>query len=165
MPRLALVLDRFNPWHGGLEQWAWQLTRWLDRNGYEVHVVAFDFNPDVLDSGIIPHRLPRLSGRLARASESEKLLRRLKVDLIHDLGLGWHCHILQPQAGCLRVNYRQALRSLSPWKRLLGRVSPSRFRRVREIRALRVPAVHHRPEYCGGRLRLSRFALALFISG
>jgi len=133
---IVVVLDRLDPRYGGLESWADQWTRWLVKRGHEVHVAAFDIAPDGAGPEVIPHVLPRASGRLARAAEVEKFLRRRNPDIVHDLGVGWRYDILQPQAGSRLSNARQDMLSLGRWERFERRLSPWNARRNREFRAL-----------------------------
>ncbi len=133
---IAVVLDRFDPHYGGLESWADQWTRWLAQRGHDVHVAAFDIAPDSLGSGVVPHVLPPASGRLARAAEAEKLLRRMEPDVIHDLGVGWRYDILHLHAGSRLANARQDLLSLGLLARMKRRLSPWHIRRDGEFRAL-----------------------------
>ena len=135
MPSIALVLDRFDPSGGGLERWAHQLGQYLIKAGYKVHVVTFNFREPV-DSGLVFHRLPRSSSRLARAEAVEIFLKQLKVDIVHDMGVGWSFDILQPHAGSKLANYHHDLRSQSFWERLKRQLSPSYLKWYREIRIL-----------------------------
>jgi len=134
--RIALVLDHFDPGRGGLEAWADQWTRWLVLRGYDVHVTAFDVVPGAAGQGVTAHILPRVSGRWAKAAEAEKFLRRLNPGLIHDLGVGWHYDILQPQSGSRLANAEQDILSRRRPARFKKRLSPLTWRRMREWRAL-----------------------------
>jgi len=133
---IVVVLDRFDPRWGGLEFWADRWTKWLIKRGHEVHVAAFDISPDGAAPGVVPHVLPRASGRLARAAEVEKFIQQQGPYIVHDLGVGWRYDILQPQAGSRRTSARQDLLSLSRWARFKRRLSPWHARRKREFRAL-----------------------------
>ena len=134
--RILVVLDHVDKNYGGLESWADQWTRWLAARGHEVHVAAFDIAPGNPGPGIIPHLLPRASGRLGRAAEVERFARQECFDIIHDLGVGWHFNILQPQAGSRVTNARQDLLALDRWAALKRRLSPWNARRNREYLAL-----------------------------
>ena len=134
--RIALVLDRFDPRLGGLEQWASQLATWLLTAGHEVHVVAFAFAPDFLPSGIITHRLAQPRSRLDRAAAAEVCLKTLSLDVIHDMGTGWFFDVLHPGFGSRIAGYRQDLLSLPPVQRIWEWPSPARRRRYQQLRAL-----------------------------
>ena len=55
--RIGLVLERFDPTRGGLENWSWQFARSLVARGHEVHVVAFEFYSETANDGVTAHRL------------------------------------------------------------------------------------------------------------
>ncbi|MBS0206253.1 MAG: glycosyltransferase family 4 protein [Planctomycetes bacterium] len=112
--RVALVLDRFDPKHGGLEHWAFQLARWLIQRGHEVHIVAAECSDDSTSLPLIMHPVGHAQSRVALAEALECCLRQLTVDVIHDLGSGWYFDVLQPQFGTKRADHRGNLRSL-PW--------------------------------------------------
>lgn len=112
--KVALVLDRFSPTRGGLEQWATGFAAWLLRHGHEVHAVAFAFDDVAVPPGLVLHSLPRPAGRVARARVLGARLRDLGADLVHDFGVGWSYDLLHVHAGSRRTVLRQSLRAL-PW--------------------------------------------------
>ncbi len=134
--KIALVLDRFDPRLGGLEQWSYQLATWLLTAGHEVHVVAFAFAPDFLPSGIITHLLAQPHSRLERGAATERCLKTLSLDVIHDMGTGWFFDVFHPVFGSRIAGYRRDLVSLPPVQRLRDWLSPVRRRRYRQLRAL-----------------------------
>lgn len=131
--RIGLVLDQFDPRRGGVEQWTDQFARGLIRAGHQVHVVASGFGRTAESAGIVPHPFPPLASHLARAEAAEAVLRTLRLDVVHDMGVGWHCDVLQPHGGSRRAAFCQNLLLLPRWqrpgKRLLGRL----LRRYREF--------------------------------
>jgi UDP-glucose:(heptosyl)LPS alpha-1,3-glucosyltransferase len=134
--RVTLVLDRFDPSHGGLEHWAWQWTRWLLDRGHGVDVVASAAASGLERPGLAIHTIGFAASRLAFAERVERHLDRLGADLVHDLGVGWRYDILQPQFGTRLADDRRNLRSFGTARRLAARLSPNRRRRLAEIRAL-----------------------------
>jgi UDP-glucose:(heptosyl)LPS alpha-1,3-glucosyltransferase len=134
--KIALVLDRFDPRLGGLEQWSYQLAMWLLTAGHDVHVVAFAFTPDFLPTGLIPHELVQPGSRLERAAAAERCLKTLSPDVIHDMGTGWFFDVFHPVFGSRIAGYRRDLASLPPLQRLREWLSPARRRRYRQVRAL-----------------------------
>jgi UDP-glucose:(heptosyl)LPS alpha-1,3-glucosyltransferase len=71
---------------------------------------------------------------LAKAAEAK--LRTLKLDLIHDMGLGWYCDVFQPHGGCWTAITRQKLLLVPPWLRPIKRhVDPwlSRYRQLQML--------------------------------
>lgn len=134
--RIAIVLDRFDPARGGLEHWAWQWATWLLDHGHEVAVVASEACPDAQRDGLELHTLGFAGSRYAFAERVASYLESLQVDLVHDLGVGWRCDLLQPQFGTRLADDRQNLRSLSMDRRLAARFSWNRRHRLADIRRL-----------------------------
>ena len=134
--RIGLVLDRFDRRLGGVEQWTAQLADRLLARGHEIHVVSRDIADTELRSGLTPHLLPKRSSRIALADAAAAALRELRLDVIHDMGLGWYCDVLQPHGGSRKAANAQNLLLSSRWtrpaKRLVARVLP----RYREFDAL-----------------------------
>ncbi len=134
--RTALVLDRFDPSHGGLERWAFDLAAWLVRHADEVHVLAFGFGTGTAKIGIVPHRLEDGRSALVRAATVERHLGTRSFDVVHDLGTGWGSDVFQPQFGSRRAGARGTLRAASWPRRLALWVSSARRVRDREQRAV-----------------------------
>jgi len=140
---VALVLEQFDEQRGGLEQWAFEFAAGLMRRGHDVHVVANRFAENALATGIVPHRLEGAASRLGFARAAEQKLRTLAVDVIHDLGAGWYCDVLQPHGGSWAAVYEHKLqlrpRWLRPIKRRVDRLLP-RQRAFRALTARQVAA-------------------------
>ena len=132
--KIGLVVDHFDPSRGGVETWTYQLAERLLRLAHEVHVVAETFNhsldlPKTGDSsGLIWHRLPAGTSRMRRGHAAETILRRLDLDVIHDMGVGWFCDVFHPHGGSRTAAFRQNLELakpwLRPWKNLAARILP-----------------------------------------
>ena len=122
--RIGLVLDRFDPRRGGVEQWTFRFARWLIRAGHEVHVVAGGFSKAALAMGAIAHEVPAAKCRWDFALAAEQRLRALALDVVHDTGAGWYCHVFQPHGGSRTASFEQNLLLLPPllrpWKRRLA---------------------------------------------
>jgi UDP-glucose:(heptosyl)LPS alpha-1,3-glucosyltransferase len=134
--RVALVLDRFDAGHGGLEHWAFQLAAWLIHRGHEVHIVAAVCDDRLANESLILHSVGVAESRLVLADRMEWCLRQLSVDVIHDLGSGWYYDILQPQFGTKWADHRGNLRSFPWYKRptyLWKRENRSRLRDACEL--------------------------------
>ena len=112
--RIALVLERFDAKHGGLEHWAFQLAMWLIDRDHEVHIVAADCGDVTAAAPLILHPVGLADSRIDLAQKMERHLRRLSVDVIHDLGSGWYYDVIQPQFGTKWADHRGNLRAL-PW--------------------------------------------------
>ena len=66
--RIGLVIERFDPQRGGVEQWTWQFARWMLAAGHEAHVFARSFAPEAVGVGIVPHLVPPCQSRVAFAA-------------------------------------------------------------------------------------------------
>jgi UDP-glucose:(heptosyl)LPS alpha-1,3-glucosyltransferase len=134
--KIALVTKSFDPRRGGAEAWTYQHAVNLLERGYEVHVVARDFPPEIANLPIGVHRLQHISTPLGLAKAAEAKLRTLDVDLIHDMGLGWYCDIFQPHGGCWAAITHQKLLFVPPWLRALKRRVDPCMRRYRQLKTL-----------------------------
>jgi UDP-glucose:(heptosyl)LPS alpha-1,3-glucosyltransferase len=134
--KIALILDRFDPLHGGLEHWAWQWSTWLLDRGHEVAVVASEARRDLDREGLSLHSLGFADSRMAFAERVAAFLERFPADLVHDLGVGWRYDLLQPQFGTRLADDRRNLRSLPLLRRVPAMLSRRRRERLADIRAL-----------------------------
>jgi len=116
--KIALVLEHFDPARGGLENWTWQLARSLRARGHEIHVLALDFHTQASDDGIIPHRIEPVPSRLDRAEAVARLLASMRMDVVHDIGLGWAADIFQPQAGSTKALWQHNLMRIPKWRQI-----------------------------------------------
>lgn len=159
--RIGLVLDHFDPRRGGVEQWTDQFARKLLSLGHEVHVVATSFGempasrPAVSATDlsgialaatamvrgprpnwIVPHPIPKHRSRVERAKAAEELLRQLDLDVIHDMGFGWYCDLLQPHGGSRAAAEERNLAMSPAWLRPLKRLVAPLLPRYREFAEL-----------------------------
>ena len=136
--KIALVIDRLDPRRGGAEQWTFQHAERLLARGHEVHVVAQGVNGPAAQLDIVPHLFGPVRSVLQRAAAAQAALGRLKVDMVHDIGLGWHSHVLQSEDGSRLAQWEQKLLLLPswlrPWKRAMLRALP-RYRDFRRLMA------------------------------
>jgi UDP-glucose:(heptosyl)LPS alpha-1,3-glucosyltransferase len=134
--RIALVVERFDPRRGGLEQWSARFVAEVARRGHEVHVVAERFAVDALQMPFVRHELGPTGSRLGFAAAAEQAVARLAVDVVHDTGAGWRCNVFQPHCGsraaAIEHNLLLLPAWLRPWKR---RVQPW-LRRYRDYAEL-----------------------------
>ena len=107
--KIALVIDHLDPRRGGAEQWTFQHAERLLARGHEVHVVAQGVNGPAARLDIVPHLLGPIRSVLQRAAAAEAALQRLNVDMVHDIGLGWHSHVLQSEDGSRLAQWEQKL--------------------------------------------------------
>ncbi len=136
--KIALVIDHLDPRRGGAEQWTFQHAQRLLARGHEVHVVAQGVNGPAARLDIVPHLIGPVRSVLKRAAAAEAALARLQVDMVHDIGLGWHSHVLQSEDGSRLAQWEQKLLMLPswqrPWKRAMLRALP-RYRDFRHLMA------------------------------
>jgi UDP-glucose:(heptosyl)LPS alpha-1,3-glucosyltransferase len=119
--RVGLVLDRLNPRRGGTEVWTGQFASYLLARGVEVHVVSQEISLESLRLPIVPHCLGPIRSVLARAQAAADQLKTLRLDIIHDMGVGWYADFLQPHGGCWTALVKQKRRLVPPWLGALKR--------------------------------------------
>jgi UDP-glucose:(heptosyl)LPS alpha-1,3-glucosyltransferase len=134
--KIALVLDRFDRRLGGVEQWTAQLADGLLARGHSIHVVAKSIAARELRPGLTAHTLPARSTRLALADAAADVLRCLDVEIIHDMGFGWYCDVLQPHGGSRVAANLQNLNLSRSWARPLKQIATGVLPRYREFTAL-----------------------------
>jgi UDP-glucose:(heptosyl)LPS alpha-1,3-glucosyltransferase len=118
--RIALAIESLDAARGGAEQWTSQYARWLVAAGHEVHVVASHFGERV-PAGVVAHQIEKPRTRVEFAAAAERELEALAVDIAHDMGSGWHCHLFQPHGGSRTAAFEQNLLLLPRWLRPLKR--------------------------------------------
>jgi len=123
--RIGLVIESFYPGRGGAEAWTYQHAINLLARGHDVHVIANNISAEAAGLPITLHRLEPIRAPLGRAEAAEAKLRTLKLDLIHDMGLGWYCDVFQPHGGCWTAVTQQKLLMTPRWLRpLKQRIDP-----------------------------------------
>ncbi len=131
--KIALVIESFDPCRGGAEAWTYHHALNLLARGHEVHVIAQDIAAEAEGLPVVLHRLEKTFSPIARAQAAQVKLQMLNLDLIHDMGLGWYCHVFQPHGGCWTAITRQKLLLMPEWLRpIKRRVDPllPRYRRL-----------------------------------
>ena len=134
--KIALVIDHLDPRRGGAEQWTFQHAERLLARGHEVHVVAQGVNGPAAQLDIVPHLLGPIRSVLCRAAAAAAALKRLHVDMVHDIGMGWHSHVLQSEDGSRLAQWEQKLLLLPPWQRPWKRAMLQVLPRYRDFRRL-----------------------------
>ena len=134
--KVGMVVERFDPLRGGLEQWTYRLALKLAERGHEIHMVSREFTERTRHMPMIAHHLAHVHTPLAFAAAAEAKLASLDLDVIHDMGVGWYNDIFHPHGGSwASVAARKVLllpRWLQAAKRGLNRVMP----RYHEFRSL-----------------------------
>ena len=134
--RVGLVVEQFDPLRGGKEQWSTQFAFKLLERGHEVHVVASRFGDQVRPMPIVPHPLEAARTPIDFAEAAERKLRSLRLDVIHDTGAGWYCHVFQPHGGSHRALIEHNLMALPRWMRPLKRAVSRWLPRYRRFEAM-----------------------------
>jgi UDP-glucose:(heptosyl)LPS alpha-1,3-glucosyltransferase len=116
--KIALVLEKFDPHKGGLENWTWQFAQQLHRRGFDVHIVAFEFDRSLSRQGITLHPLERVASRLDGAAAMERYLRTQQFDIIHDMGCGWYADIFHPHGGSTVAHCEHNLMRIPRWRQI-----------------------------------------------
>ena len=134
--RIALVIQSFDPRLGGAEQWTWQFARLLCQRQEEVHVCAACFGPQADELPIVRHQIAGFNSRIGFAQAAAEVLRKLPVDVVHDMGVGWHCDVFQPHGGSRLASFEQNLLLAPAWLRPLKRAVSRQLPRFREFQRL-----------------------------
>ncbi len=134
--RIALVIDHLDPRRGGAEQWTYQHAERLLARGHEVHVVACEVSGPAAELPLAPHCFGRVRSVLGRARAAERVLARLDVDVIHDMGTGWNGHLLQSEDGSRLAQWERKLLTLPAWLRPAKRAMLGLLPRYRDFRRL-----------------------------
>ncbi|HPP54131.1 MAG TPA: glycosyltransferase family 4 protein [Thermoguttaceae bacterium] len=133
---IGLVIDYFDPHRGGAEHWTYQFAQCLTAGGHTVHVITQSAGHVPPDPGLHIHPLGRIASRLQRAEAAESKLRSLQLDLIHDIGMGWYCDVLQSEDGSRLAQWERKLRLLPSYIRPIKRLLIHWLPRYREFRRL-----------------------------
>ena len=136
--RIGLVVEQFDRACGGLEQWSVQFADEMLRRGHEIHVASRRFAESLGRMPIVAHRLESARGRLAFADAAQRAVKPLGLDVVHDMGAGWYCDVLQPHGGSREALFERTLEMapgwLRPWKRVASHLLP-RYREFRRLMA------------------------------
>jgi len=134
--RIGLVIEHFDPRRGGAERWTCQLAEQLLARGHDVHVVAGDTQPEGPPLPVHFHPLPGKHTRLGFAAAAEDKLRRLPLDVIHDMGAGWYADVLLSHDGVRFAQWEQKVRMLPAWTRPIKRAMIRHLPRYESFRRL-----------------------------
>lgn len=171
--RLALVVDHFDPRHGGREQWTVGFARYLLERGHSVDVVAQSQSNHELPA--LFHQLPNSHSPLTNARHAASVIASLNVDAVYDSGTGWSCDVFHPHSGSDLASLEANIAALRGLARLRSELSPRlrlrRFRTVllerRQIAAApRIVALSRRiRSHLGARYHLSRDRFEIIPNG
>ncbi len=124
--RVALVIDRLDPFAGGLEAWTVQLAEHLLAAGHAVEVLTFVEGRHGLPISV--HVLPPARTLAARAAAIERYLATLPRCVVHDTGTGWSGDVFHPQTGSRLLSLDRETATLPKPRRLASMLSPRRQR-------------------------------------
>ncbi len=114
--KVGLVLEHFDPQRGGLEHWTYQFARELVGAGHEVHVIACGFVNPGPGLPLIWHAVEESPSPLQRAMAMENVLQGLTLDIIHDMGCGWHADIYHAHGGSTLASWEHNLMRIPRWR-------------------------------------------------
>ncbi|MGD0897739.1 MAG: glycosyltransferase family 4 protein [Thermoguttaceae bacterium] len=134
--RIGLAIEHLDPRRGGAEQWAFQHVERLLARGHEVHVVAGAVAGPAAQLPLVRYCFGRIRSVAERARAAEEQIRRLDVDVIHNMGAGWTGHILHSEDGSRLAQWERKLAVLPPWLRPWKRAMLGVLPRYRQFRRL-----------------------------
>jgi UDP-glucose:(heptosyl)LPS alpha-1,3-glucosyltransferase len=132
--KIALLLERFDPGGGGLEQWAWSLAHALADRGHYITVLAFRAETAPASPKIGLRLLSWHRSRIERARVADGAVVGAGFDVSHDLGIATAADLLHPQSGSRLANERRERESWSTSRRVLMAIDPHRRRWLAEVR-------------------------------
>jgi UDP-glucose:(heptosyl)LPS alpha-1,3-glucosyltransferase len=130
--KIALALEQFDPRRGGLETWTSQFADRLLAAGHEVHIVACGRADPGEPRGIHFHPIERSASPWHRAAALERVLRTLSMDVIHDMGCGWHADLFHPHGGSTIAAREHNLMRIPRWRQF-RLWQEKRYREQRQI--------------------------------
>lgn len=135
-PRVALVIDRFDPAHGGAAIYTRDLLVWLVDRGFEVHVVSREFGERERSLACTFHEVRASRGRGDFAAKAIERLTDLSIDVSHDMGAAVGCDVFQSHVGS-PVACQWAMDAAAPWWYRHARrlVQEPRRREIRRLAA------------------------------
>src|SRR5690349_14351665 len=97
--RIGIVIDDLDRRRGGMSEWCWRFVNAAAKRGLDLHVIAQGFGIESLPPQVSRHRIGRTRSRVQFARAALDAVRSLRLDVVHDMGLGWNCDIFQPHGG------------------------------------------------------------------
>lgn len=137
--KIALVIRRYDSVGGGAERWTDRHARMLLQRGHEVHLVATEIAQP--PNGAICHVIDghvrtRHRARMVIAQRIADFFKAHRYDVIHDMGVGWHCDVFMPHHGTHRVVYDQRSRMLAAPERWLRPLAYHLLPRYRQFQKM-----------------------------
>ena len=97
--RIGIVIPELDRGRGGLSQWCWQFVDAIVNRGHDVHIVTQQLGDETLPARVTPHVIAKSKSRMIFAHSASQRVRDLQLDIVHDMGGGWHCDVFQPHGG------------------------------------------------------------------
>lgn len=143
--RIGLVIDDLDPRRGGMSQWCGQFVAEVAKRGHELHLISQGFGDLALPPQVICHPMPRSRSRVEFATIATQIATGLALDVVHDMGLGWHYDIFQPHGGSYEAWLLRRLDFYPAWIRAFKRPIDALTPRHRDFDR------HWRRQYAAGR--------------
>ncbi len=134
--RIGLVLELFDPARGGREQWTWLFAQRLLELDHEVHVVSRSCSSMARRLPIAWHPIECDPSPVAFAGAVAAAVEPLELDIVHDMGMGWHCDVFHPHGGSMASSAERKLLFLPAWLRGLKRITNRMLPRHRTFQTL-----------------------------
>ncbi len=131
--RIGIVIAELDRRSGGIGHWCWQFVVALAQRGHEVHVIARRFGHETLPASVTQHVLPVSQSRTIFAQAAASYLKRLDLDVVHDMGAGWRCDIFQPHGGSHYAWLVRRLDMYPAWLRAMKRPIDALLPRQRDF--------------------------------
>jgi UDP-glucose:(heptosyl)LPS alpha-1,3-glucosyltransferase len=131
--RVGIVIDDLDRRRGGMSEWCWQFVGAANERGYDLHVISQGFGDEPLPAPVSRHRIARTNSRLAFAKDADRLVRELRLDIVHDTGMGWNFDVFQPHGGAYPTWLLRRLDMYPKWFRPLKRVVDAMLPRQRDF--------------------------------
>jgi UDP-glucose:(heptosyl)LPS alpha-1,3-glucosyltransferase len=131
--RIGIVTFELDRHSGGMGHWCWQFVTALAARGHEVHVVVQRLGSSTLPPSVATHVVNHAASRAAFASAAEAYVKRLDVDVVHDMGAGWTCDVFQPHGGSHLAWLSRRLDMLPAWLRSVKRPFDAMLPRQRDF--------------------------------
>lgn len=132
---VGLVLNKFDPAAGGVEQWTYQFSRSLISREYNVHIIASKFSENV--ELITPSVYQvNASGKVEFAHAAKDVIQNLNLDIVHDMGAGYYCDVLQLHSGAFEAGLHQNLIRIPKWKQPFKKILQKWLPRYHSFRTL-----------------------------
>lgn len=147
--RVAIVIERLEPWRGGAETSTTQFIRHLAGRGCEVHVFTASRIPSSPVMTVhslrvqVPTRNAQTSQFIRRA---EAAIERERFDVVHSMLPMIRCDVYQPRGGTVAESVERNLALVqSPWLRDVKRIANRFNAKQRSLLRQEAKVFAHRP--------------------